>query len=303
MRALSIPVVSLLIVGLGTMPLARGQQAGGAFEDLVRLVPDEANAIVLIDVDKAVSSPYGKKNNWSDKIESAFTSGLTVVSPGAKQSVIAVQFDLEEAHPLWEVAIMRLAHEPDVEAAARLYMGDVDKIGKYPAIDLPGGAYAVKFGTNIAAAMAPANRQSASRWVREVDAHKGPALSPYLTEAYKFANDLGTPMIIALDLEDVPSVDEVREALSSHEALKGVEVDVEKLASALASIRGVTLGVTLAAQPFGKLKVDFRENVPLTPELAKTLLLAALEKRGAMLVELEDWKPAVKGKEVTLEGH
>jgi hypothetical protein len=56
----------------------------------------------------------------------------------------------------------------------------------------------------------------------------------------------------------------------------------------LTSIRGATLGVTLADRPFGKIKVDFAEDVLFTPEVAKTLLLKSLARRGAMINEIEE---------------
>ena len=50
--------------------------------------------------------------------------------------------------------------------------------------------------------MTPANRQSVGRWIREVLNQEHPRLSPYLMEAYGFANDRGTPLIMAIDLHD-----------------------------------------------------------------------------------------------------
>src|SRR6185503_20003537 len=60
---------------------------------------------------------------------------------------------------------------------------------------------------------------------------------------------------------------------------------------------------TFTDKPFGKLKVDFTENVSLSPETAKAVLLFALGNRGAMIDEFHEWKPGVKGKQVTLEGN
>ena len=260
MRSSVLVMAAVVILSLAAAPQATvfAQQKTGAFEELVRRVPSDANAIVLFDVEKAINSPYGKKMSWENKMESAFTSGMTTLAPGASQLVEAMHLDLDRLEPSWETVVMRLKHEPDVESVAKVYMGDVDQIGAYQAIDLPGNAYAVKFGKNIAGLLGPATRQAAARWVRQTDANKAPNLSPYLTEAFGFANNLGTPMIVALDLEDVPEEDEVREALSTHEALKDAKVDINALAKSLSSIRGVTLGVTLADKPFGKLKVDFR---------------------------------------------
>ena len=52
------------------------------------------------------------------------------------------------------------------------------------------------------------------------------------------------------------------------------------MAKLLAGIRGLTLGVTLADKPFGKVKVDFSDVVDLSPDLAKAMLLQALAKRA-----------------------
>ena len=70
----------------------------------------------------------------------------------------------------------------------------------------------------------------------------------------------------------------------------------------LAGIHGLTLGITLGDTPFGKVKVDFADNIGVSPEMAKAMLLHALAKRGAMLNELKDWTPKVNGRQITLEG-
>lgn len=79
--------------------------------------------------------------------------------------------------------------------------------------------------------------------------------------------------------------------------------DLDQLAAALASIRGLTLGMTVTDQVYGKVKVDFDQDVPLTPELAKPLLLEALANHGAMIEEFTQWECAVSGKEITLGGY
>jgi hypothetical protein len=140
------------------------------------------------------------------------------------------------------------------------------------------------------------------RWVREAGAAPGPQLSPYLSEAYRFGNDLGTPIILAMDLEDVATPEAIRQMLQESGKYKDAAV-LEQRVALLASIRGVTLGITLLRDdPFGKIKVDFRDKVNVSADEAKTMLLDALAKRGAMLDELDDWKAGVAGTQVTLEG-
>ena len=58
---------------------------------------------------------------------------------------------------------------------------------------------------------------------------------------------------MAIDLEDVLSVEEVKAKLATFESLEGKGIDLDKASQALTSIRGVTLGLTVT---------DQREAVP-----------------------------------------
>lgn len=142
-----------------------------------------------------------------------------------------------------------------------------------------------------------------ARWMREIDSRKEMSLSPYLTEAYGYANEIGTPIILAMDLEDsitpeslTAKMEEAREFLAKH------KLDPAETAGLLSTIRGITLGIVFSDKTSGKLRVDFGTNVTMEPETAKAALLHVLAKRGAMIDEFEEWKPSVKGKTFYLEG-
>lgn len=274
------------------------------FDDLVDKVPSSANSIFLLNVDKVLASPAAAKNNWKEKVQEAYASGVTILPPHASQAVLSASFDLESTHTLWESAVMRLKTEPALDSVARMSGGSVEELDGMQAVALPGDAYLVQFGSKIVGAMAPANRQAVARWLRENKGRKGSGLSPYLTEAFGFANELGTPIVLALDLEHAVSVDHIRLVLASEPNFgKETGVTVDKAATFLTSIRGVTLGITLADKPFGKIKVDFQDEVPFSADVAKTLLLKALARRGATIDEIEGWTPKVNGKQFTVEGY
>ena len=224
-------------------------------------------------------------------------------SPDATQAVLAMQVDLQSWIPLWEAAILELDHEPSVEKVAETTGGVADVVQGKKVVALNEDAYLVKLQKTTAAFMAPANRQSVARWLREVDARKSSALTPYLEEARRFVSDFGTPLILALDLEDAVSPEDIKERLANaKELLDKYKLNADQVAQQLSEIRGITLGVTFADKPFGKVKVDFRKDLSLTPEVAKAALLFALANHGAMIDEFEEWKPAVKGNQFTLEG-
>ena len=50
----------------------------------------------------------------------------------------------------------------------------------------------------------------------------------------------------------------IRHRLDSAELLKGKKVDLDQFAKVLASVRGVTLGITITDHVVGGLKIDFR---------------------------------------------
>ena len=278
---------------------ARGQQ----FDELAKHLPSGANAIVLLNVEKILNSPLGVQHDWKTKHEQRYAAGLSVIPPEAKQAIFATQLVLAEMTPQWDSSVMRLNADADMASLAAAGGGKLETIGNDKIVALPPDAYAVQFSPTLVGAMGPADRQTVGRWIRESDAAAKPNLSPYLAEAFGYANNLGTPIILAIDLEDIHSPDEVLAGLKkSGRFANQPEAELERLAKMLAGIRGLTLGITIGDKPFGKVKIDFSDDVGLTPEVAKAMLLHALTKRGAMIDELQNWTPTVDGRQVTLEG-
>jgi hypothetical protein len=291
--------LSLLLV-----PLPR--LVGAEFAELARQVPSSANAIAFVNVEKLMESPVAKSQGWAAKRDLAYGSGLTILPPEGKYAVLANHIDLGVWVPLWEAAILTLDHEPSMSRVAGTVGGTVDSIAGHDAVAVPGDAYVIKTGDRTAALMAPANRQVVARWMREIESRKAHQLSPYLAEAFRFADELGTPLILALDLEDALPQSELKGLLEQPDAKKFLEeqkLDPGNVLAMLVGLRGITLGVTFGEKPFGKVKVDFRSDVPMTADQAKRALLHALAIRGAMIDEFNDWKPAVNGPQMTLEGY
>lgn len=298
-------LASFLLCGLCfAMVVLDGRAALGQFEELVRRVPANANALVLVDADKVFASPAAARDNWRENRQRAWESGLSLLPPTAKHAILASQLDLKSMINVWETAVMRLDHEPALDKLAKLSGGALDKVNGYSAVAMSSDSYVVDFRNRIVGAIAPGNRQLVGRWIQETESRKTDGLSPYLKEAFGFANDLGTPVVMALDLEYAITADDARVALSDLPDSIGVSgINLDQLSELMASIRGVTLGITLRDKPFGKVKVDFSKDFPLPASVAKGLFLHALAKRGAMIDEFEDWTPAVSGKHFTMEGN
>ena len=290
------PIVALMV-------LLQASSALGQFRTLIRHVPEEANTLVLFDVEGIMATPLAQKEGWRERHENLTSSGLILVPPQANQFVLASQMDIELMMPRWSTTVLNLSYEPSMIKVVQKYGGNVDEIDRQEAAVLPNDTYVVKFGKEMAGMMFPADRQRATRWVNSAYSSSSPEpLGAYLSEAEGFADKNGTPIILAINLEDVFSPSFIRHRLNSAESLKGKNVDLDQLAKLLASIRGATLGITITDHMFGGLKVDFSEDVSMTKEFAKPLLLEVLGNRGAMIQEFKDWKVQVGGKQILLRG-
>lgn len=290
------PIIALLGV-CQTNPV-RGQ-----FQTLIRHLPEGANTLVLFNVEGVLATPLAKTEGWREHLDKMSSSGLIQIPPKSKQFVLGSQMDIELMESRWDSTIMNLSYEPSVTQVTQRYGGSVDQVDGLDAAVLGNDTYVVKFGKHIAGTMSPADRQKATRWVKNAYAGEDrKPLGEYLQEAAGFANKNGTPIIMALDLEHVFSPSFIRDRLDSAELLKGKNIDLDQLAKVLSSIRGVTLGITITDHFFGGLKVDFREDASIMKGFAKPLLLEIVGNHGAMIEEFRDWKIQVNGKQVLLRG-
>ena len=296
---------SRLTCGLGLLcplimapAIVQAQLAG-----LLHRVPPRANAIVVLNMEKILESPLAQKENWRLQREKIHAAGLTMIPPDANQFVMAAQLDLEFMHPAWEVALLSLDSDVSTVEIAAARNGQVDRIDERNAVILPIDAYLVQFNQRTVGVMRPANRQNVANWLRQTDTTGArPDLSPYLSESVSFAEKGGTPIIMAIDLQDVISPQTIRAKLDTAESLKGQEIDLDQVSEALASIKGVTLGITVRDRIVGSIKVDFDKDVSFLEKVAKPMLLEALANNSVMIDEFTEWEPRVAANQIRLNG-
>ncbi|HUT95237.1 MAG TPA: hypothetical protein VMY37_37635 [Thermoguttaceae bacterium] len=270
------------------------------FGQLVGRIPRSANFVVILNVEKALGSPLGVREGWKENLQKAFDAGMMRVPPKANRFVLASQIDFQFMEPIWEAAVMEAGETISVEQIAVKHKGTLDKIFDVDAVALPRDVYLVRFAPRTFGAMAPANRQAVWRWLYDLRSKK--PLSPYLQQAAVYSDEAGTEIIMAVDLEGVVGVQQAQNYLNAAELPSEAKKNVASLAQLLSGVRGVRLGIRLGSETFGKLAVDFRDEVSISPELAKTLFLGILANAGMSLADLESWQPAVSGKEASLQG-
>ena len=282
---------------------SRGSMAADDFQQLVDQIPRSANAVVLLDMEAAKSSPMGLKNDWKTKIESTFEAGLIRVPPKAARFVLASQIDLEFMEPLWEVAIMDFNEQFSMEQIAKVRGGTLDTIENLPALVMSNDTYLVQLGPQTLGVMGPANRQAVVRWIREVRRPSPPPLSPYLQKAASFSDNTGSQIIMAVDLDGALSFERVAKYLKSKEKrLEQWQADRMQLTKLISNVRGIRIGVRIGEEPSAKIAVDFHQDALSLSSFIKPLLLQVLSDLGASINELQSWTAAARGNEISLSG-
>jgi hypothetical protein len=276
-------------------------QVMAQFGGLTARIPREANTIVVLNVDRVLASPLAVEQDWRGRHEKAAAAGVTMLPPGAEQFLMAANMDVEFMQPVWEIAMAKLRYEPSLPRIAARWGGDMDRVADRNCVALPNDSYVVQFGPNLIGAYRPGNRQNVSRWLTSTDT-SGDRLSPYLQEALAYAEKGGTPIIMALDLDGVVSEELVKQRAAELESLKGSSIDIDRLAKAISSVQGITLGVTLRDKVHGAIKVDFAEDVGFLGDLAKPVLLEALANHSAMIDEFSTWEAKVEGTRIQISG-
>ena len=291
--------LSTLLPPYSLSALSAPQPVRAQFQEMARRVPGTANAIVLVNASKIMASPIAKAEMWQVDRAKRFASGLTSVPPMADQLLIASQLDLEAMQPIWEAALVRTGQIPSLEAVAKRLNGTVDNVADLPAVRLSDDSYIVQLSANTVGMLAPGNRQLLARWIRE----PAGSLSPYLQEAVGFA-ERGGAVYMAIDLSDTVTAEEVLAKIegAEDEDLEKRIVDKQAVAQLFASIKGAMLGITFSDRAYGKLRVDFGQDVAAIAPIVKPLMLFVLTERGVMVDEFADWKATAEGTRISLEG-
>ena len=151
--------------------------------------------------------------------------------------------------------------------------------------------------------MAPANRQAAARWLREIEPSSKVALSPYLEKAAGYTDTAGTDIVMAIDLAGAFSLDRTLQYVKKAEAVRGYSQDWNRVAKLLAGVEGIRLGIRVTEKPLARVTLDFGEDASVLSAVAKPLLLGILKDAGMELDDLNTWKSDVKGPQLSLQGY
>jgi hypothetical protein len=272
------------------------------FMDLVRRVPDSANTLILIDVERMLMSPIAMKEKWRDKVNSPDAEPLHF-PVNSKRYLLASKLNLvADFDNLWDTALIETINEASLPYLAKREGGYLDKVEGQQVAYSPRNAFFVSLKPTILSVSFPANKQDLGRWLRSLQRREDPQISEYLQNAVSLAHGKNH-IVAAIDLGDLLTSRQVRDQLHSASSLAGKDVDLDALTRLLTSIKGVTFTVEAADRLNGKMQVDFAESPASMKHVARELIFEVLDNQGMMLdEEIRNWAIRFEAKAITLEG-
>jgi hypothetical protein len=276
-------------------------RAGDSFAELLQRIPDQANAVLLVDVDAIHQSPFGQREHLARQHEQDYLAGVCHFPPSVSRFVVAAQLDPTTLQPLWKISLAALRETMPLRALMRHEGGSTDRVAGQQVVVSPRDGYYLYLERQVLAEMAPANRQALSRWLRFTDTNSRVVLSPYLQKAAARLGS-GTQVVLALDLADVFDTAGIRKLLARTKCLEGKRVDLDALAAQFAGLHGLTITMHVHEAITGELRLDFSGPVEPFRDHVKPVVLEAMESMGAYIPDLVAWQVRAEGNTVTLRG-
>jgi hypothetical protein len=290
-------LVALAAVALG----AAAAPAASPYDDLLKHASSNTNALVLIDLKQAYSSPLARREQWAEKVGARGHGGLGFFPADSELVAVAAEVNLTTMVREHQIGLVRVKSLPNFNGLAAREGGNTDDLAGHLTVFSPRNVYFTSFSGGTLAAVYPADRQFVSRWLKADKAGKLPPLPPHLKAAAEGAKD--DTVTIALDVED--SVDPgvlkfglaVSPVMARH---KGV--NQQALAVFLSRAKGLTFSARVTDGVAGKVAVEFADDPRRYKGVLKDLFLELVDAYGIYVPGLDRWEAAFTEKAMTLSG-
>jgi hypothetical protein len=289
---------------LALLILAQGAVLGAelTFQELAQRLPASTNAVVAINVKKALASPYGKREHWGSNAPDAWAKQPVMIPPGASRLIMAADVKTSTIGSNWEMSLIEMAKMPTVQELASAEGGHVDRIWDKDGAYSPINAYFVPIEPTILASISPAERSLIARWVRTPVKPEGNVTSEYIKKVVAGLGE-NTDMVMAIDLEGAFGLPNIRRFLDQHEIKEIPDQRLDATAEVLGSMKGIKLEVTVGEGITGRASVQFERDATLLRPCAKPVMIAVLKRVGMRIDDVQDWKFTVAGKELSMQGN
>src|SRR5688572_969239 len=271
------------------------------FKSLSQRLPAGANAVIAINVDKVLKTPYAQAE-WVPTAADAWANQPVMIPSGAKRLLMAAEVRTDSMEPFWEMSLVEMEKVPDLKLMAAKEGGHIDRVWDKDAVASPINAYFVPLDATTLASITPANRAAIAKWVRTPTTRpEGNMTSDYLQRVAAGLGDK-TDIVMALDLEGAFGVPRIRRWLDETDIKEIPEKQRDEAARTLGTMKGITLAMTVGQDVTGRATVEFDRDASALGPAAKPIMLGVLSAAGMRIDDIEQWNFAASGKQVTMDG-
>lgn len=273
------------------------------FDPLLTKLPGDTNAIFLVDVEALMKTDMAQEKHWAEGLAVRSQARSIDVPASAKLFVRGSSVDvLSSFESSWQVIVATLSIDADIDMVAKVDGGNTDHLGDLPAVASKRGMFIVGFPDKVFAGFSPLNRQSAMRWAKGASESKFPPLSDFLLTSARAVDFNATPMVLAIDLAGVASAPEILPELAKMKCMEKTTANLADIAKVMASVKGLTLSVSISDTSAGELRMEFGEDAAPLAGHAGKIFREIIRNAGADIVEMNTWEEKVDGQVVTLSG-
>lgn len=290
-----------LLTVAGVAAPAGVQGASQKYGELLKRVPQQANVLLLVDVDGLLNSPLGQREKWRDQAANRPT-GVLGVSADASKFVVASGVDLQSLDERWKLGLLEThASPPQLTVLAGREGGYVEQLETQNVAWTPRGFYLFTFPERIVGFALPSDRQLLGEWIRSTLVRPRTFPAGWADRAL-FRADAGSQIVLAVNLENAIAPKQAEPWLKSVASVKQLKLDPQILALRLVGAQSAFLQIDVTQAIQGTIRVEFELPVDYIGPVAKDLILATLEGYGAHVEDLQTWTIDVQGKVVNLSG-
>lgn len=288
-------LLGFLLVTLTT--LAPAQTASKKYGELLKRLPEEANFLMMVDVEALLATPLAEREGWRNELEKNSSKGLGF-SLDVNKLVVAAGLDLATFDERWKLGMAELkSGAPDLKKLAEQEGGYVEPIGDTPAAWSPRGIVLFAFAPNILAFVEPTARQGITKWLEGSMLHPRTFPPGYASRAI-FRADQGSQIVIAINLAQAVSARAAEPFLASLEAVQRAKLDPKILAERLASAKSMLIQIDVKESMTGLIHIEFDKPIDFAAPALKEIFLSVLEEQGLMLETVRSWSPSVEKQQV-----
>jgi len=275
--------------------------ADGPYDSLLKYAPANINVLALCDVKGAYSSSLAKKENWAEKGQPDNRGGLGFLPSDSDKVVIASDVNLNTMTRNFQVGLVKVRNVPPMGEFAAREGGTYDEIADRTTVVSPRDVFFIAMSASELAAVYPADRQAAARWIRAAKSAKTSPLTGYLKAAADKAAE--NTLTIALDLEDVVDRGTLRFSLpASPSVARNKNVDVSRLATFLSGVKGMTFKAKVDQSITASMTWDFKFDPSEYKKTLPNLIMELIDGQGVSIPDLEKWPATFTENSMTLSG-